>query len=38
MNEKLEIRMNNVEIRRTEVKDTEKLNELFRVVITDTFT
>ncbi|MGQ3480222.1 GNAT family N-acetyltransferase [Paenibacillus sp. TY11] len=29
--------MNNVEIRRPEVKDIEKLNELFRIVITDTF-
>ncbi|MCP3810445.1 GNAT family N-acetyltransferase [Paenibacillus sp. Lou8.1] len=29
--------MNNVEIRRPEIKDIEKLNELFRVVITDTF-
>ncbi|WP_311083161.1 GNAT family N-acetyltransferase [Paenibacillus polymyxa] len=29
--------MNNVEIRRPEIKDIEKLNELFRIVITDTF-
>jgi len=29
--------MNNVDIRRPKVKDTEKLNELFRIVIADTF-
>ncbi|WP_420540229.1 GNAT family N-acetyltransferase [Paenibacillus polymyxa] len=29
--------MNDVEIRRPKVKDAEKLNELFRIVITDTF-
>lgn len=29
--------MNNVEIRRPEIKDIEKINELFRIVIIDTF-